>query len=187
MRISTLVLLAFALRKVRDARQSRLNVAALVQSRRLVPGEDRSYRWFVITHLAFFTLTPLEIAVLEPRFHPVLGASMGIVFLAATLLRRWAIAHLDRNWSSQVAVADDMEPATEGPYRYIRHPNYLAMSLELAALGLMFSAFFSTLVVGVLNAFSVVARIREEESALFQVPAYRAAMQSRARLIPGVY
>jgi len=187
MRISLLVLAAFALRKLADARRSRRNVAALAASRRLVPGEDRTYRGFLVTHVAFFTLTPLEIVWLNPGFHPALGIPMALLFLAASLLRRWAIAHLSANWSSQVAVDADLAPATGGPYRYVRHPNYLAMSVELTALGLMLSAYASTLIVAVLNAVAVHARIREEEAALFQVPAYRDAMQSRARLIPGVY
>jgi isoprenylcysteine carboxyl methyltransferase (ICMT) family protein YpbQ len=61
------------------------------------------------------------------------------------------------------------------------------MSLELLAAGLIYSAYLSTILVGVLNLFSIIKRIRAEEEVLFQVPAYRNALGNKARLIPGIY
>jgi isoprenylcysteine carboxyl methyltransferase (ICMT) family protein YpbQ len=61
------------------------------------------------------------------------------------------------------------------------------MSLELLSMDLIYTAYISALVVGILNAWSVVIRINTEEYSLFQIPAYREAMQKKARLIPGIY
>jgi isoprenylcysteine carboxyl methyltransferase (ICMT) family protein YpbQ len=69
----------------------------------------------------------------------------------------------------------------------VRHPNYLAVSLEVLAAGLIYSAYLSTIIVGVLNLYSIIKRIHAEEEVLFQVPAYRSALGNKSRLIPGIY
>jgi methyltransferase len=109
------------------------------------------------------------------------------VFLLAGLLRWRATSLLKEQWNSTVIVPADLQPVTSGPYRVMRHPNYLAVSLELLAAGLIYSAFLSTAVVGVLHLYAVIKRIHTEEEVLFQIPAYRAAMTNKARLIPGIY
>jgi methyltransferase len=86
-----------------------------------------------------------------------------------------------------VVVPADLQPVSSGPYRVVRHPNYLAVSIELLAAGSIYSAFLSTIVVGVLNLYAIVKRIHTEEEVLFQVPAYGSAMANKARLIPGIY
>ena len=80
-----------------------------------------------------------------------------------------------------------MQPVTSGPYRWIRHPKYLAMGLELEALSLVYATYLSAVAVGLRCAIAMVIRIRREEEVLCQIPAYRAAMQGKARLIPRIY
>lgn len=176
----------FAARKINDQLQSRRNFNALMR-RRLLPGEDPAFVWLLATHLAFFVLTPLEIVFLRREFLPMLGVPMIALLLAATALRYWSRSLLGAYWTSQVAVPQDIQPVVSGPYRLIRHPNYLAMSLELLAMDLIYTAYLSALVVGVLNAWTIILRIRTEEHVLFQIPAYRKAMHAKARLIPGLY
>jgi len=176
----------FAARKVIDQVRSRRNFDALLQ-RRLLPDEDRAFAWLLATHLAFFILTPLEIIFLRREFLPVLGIPMIVLLLLAAGLRYWSRSVLGTYWTSMVAVPEDMQPVVRGPYRLIRHPNYLAISLELLAMDLIYTAYLTALVVGVLNTWAIVLRIRSEEHVLFQIPAYRQAMRGKARLIPGVY
>jgi methyltransferase len=176
----------FALRKAIDQVRSRRNLAEL-KARGLLPDEDRAMPWLLATHLAFFVLTPLEILLLGREFIPALAYPMLGLLVLGVGLRMWSTSLLGRSWTSRVAVPQDLRPVVHGPYRLVRHPNYLAMSLEFLAMGLIYSAWWSTLIVGVLNAWSLALRIRAEERALFQVPAYRAAMEHKARLIPFVY
>lgn len=177
----------FAARKVLDQWRSRRNVRRLQEQRAILPNRDRAFPWMLVTHVAFFVLTPLEVVLLHREFLPALGIPMIGLFLLAVLLRWWATSLLKGQWSSQVVVPEDLRPVTSGPYRVVRHPNYLAISLELLAAGLMYSAFWSTAVVAVLNLTALVKRIHTEEEVLFQVPAYRVAMANKARLIPGIY
>ena len=176
----------FAARKVLDQYRSQRNVRRFGE-RQLIPSKDRAFPWMLLAHVAFFILTPLEVVLLDRAFLPALGIPMIGLFLLAVLLRWWATALLKEQWSSRVVVPQDLQPITSGPYRVVRHPNYLAVSLELLAAGLMYSAYLSTAIVAVLNLYATVKRIHTEEEALFQVPAYRSAMADKARLLPGIY
>jgi methyltransferase len=187
MRYYFLFLCLFAARKVVDQVRSTRNARRLREQRRLLPTRDRALPWMLLAHAAFFVLTPLEVVLLDRPFIPALGIPMIVLFVLAALLRWWSTALLGAQWSSRVVVPGDLQPVTRGPYRFIRHPNYLAVSLELLSAGLIYSAYLSTAVVAVLNLFSVLKRIRAEEEVLFQVPAYQSALGKKARLIPGIY
>ncbi len=177
----------FAVRKALDQYRSKRNARQLLERGHVLPSRDRALPWMLIAHLAFFVLTPLEVVLLGRTFLPALGIPMIGLFLLAALLRWWATSLLKDQWSSRVVVPEGLRPVTSGPYRVIRHPNYLAVGLELLAAGLIYSAFLSAAVVGALNLYATVKRIHAEEEALFQVPAYREALANKARLIPGIY
>ena len=83
-------------------------------------------------------------------------------------------------------VPDDLRPVSSGPYRFVRHPNYLAVSLEFLALPLAGGAVWSALVLSMVNAGLLFDRIRSEERLLARVPGYEEAFKGRARLIPGL-
>jgi methyltransferase len=176
----------FFLRKMADQFRSRRNVLTLA-ARGTVPTRDRTLGLLWLTHVAFFVLVPLELLLLRRRFVPELGIPMLVLFVMAFLLRWWSTRLLAAHWTSHVAVPLDLEPVTRGPYRWIRHPNYLAMCLELIALSLVYPTYWSAAVVTLLVIVAVIARIRREEESLFLIPAYRAAMERKARLIPGIY
>jgi methyltransferase len=181
-----LLLVLFGVRKIIDQIRSHRNFDALIQ-RGLVPNSDPAAPLLVFTHVLFFILTPLEVLALRREFIPALGIPMILILFAAMGLRYWSRSSLGAYWTSRVAVPSDMRPVVRGPYRLIRHPNYLAMSIELLAMDLIYSAWLTAVVVGILNAWSIVLRMKAEERALFQVPGYQEAMQNKARLIPGVY
>jgi methyltransferase len=176
----------FALRKIVDQVRSKRNIRRL-QQQQVLPSRDGALPWMLIAHIAFFVLTPLEVVLLSRPFLPALGIPMIVLFVLAALLRWWATALLGRQWCSKVMVPGDLQPVTTGPYRVVRHPNYLAVSVELLSAGLIYSAYLSTLVVGVLNLYAIIKRIHAEEEVLLQVPAYRSALADKARLIPGIY
>jgi methyltransferase len=177
----------FALRKVVDQVRSKRNIRRLERQRQVLPSRDRALPWMLIAHIAFFALTPLEVVLLHRPFIPALGVSMIVLFVLAALLRWWATTLLGQQWNSEVVVPGDLQPVTWGPYRVVRHPNYLAVILELLSAGLIYSAYLSAIVVGALNLYAIVKRIHAEEEVLFQVPAYRSALGNKARLVPRIY
>jgi methyltransferase len=89
------------------------------------------------------------------------------LFLAAQLLRYWSIVSLGRCWTTRILVIPGNIRRRRGPYRYLRHPNYLAVALELAALPLVFGAWATAAAASLLNAWLLLAvRIPAENQAL---------------------
>lgn len=142
------------------------------------------YRFMVVFHTLFLVACVAEVLVLESSFRGVWGwvALGGAV--AAQGLRYWAIATLGDRWNSRIIVVPGLPPVTGGPYRFLRHPNYVAVVLELACVPLIHGAWRTALVFSVGNAALLFVRIRAEEAALGD--AYARAFAHRPRFIPEV-
>jgi methyltransferase len=148
----------------------------------------RSFPLMVAVHVGMLTLPLLEVGLRgrRPRIGP--GSALWIGVLGgAWLLRRWSIQTLGKRWNALALVPYDLEPATTGPYRHIRHPNYLAVILEFLALPLAGGAWISAIGLSLANGLVLVDRIRSEERLLDRVPAYRRVFGDKARFIPGVF
>jgi methyltransferase len=144
-----------------------------------------TYPVMVAAHVGLFTLPLVEAAVLPRRPRaPLLWVS---VLGAATALRWWSIAALGRSWNVRAVVPDDLRPVTAGPYRFLRHPNYLAVILEFLALPMAGGAVLSALGLSLLNGAVLWDRVRAEERLLARVPGYEAAFRGRARLVPWLF
>lgn len=92
------------------------------------------------------------------------------LFLAGQGLRYWCISSLGRYWNTRILVIPGAAAVCRGPYRYLRHPNYLAVAVELACGPLIFGAWVTAAVASVLNAWLLLAvRIPAEEEALRQL------------------
>ncbi len=90
-----------------------------------------------------------------------------VLFVLAQLLRYWAIISLGRFWNTRILVIPGQSPVRRGPYRYLAHPNYVAVGLELASVPLIFGAWITALVVSLLNAGLLLGiRIPAEKAAL---------------------
>ena len=88
------------------------------------------------------------------------------VVLAAQALRWWCIATLGRRWNTRVIVVPGLPLVRRGPYRWLSHPNYVAVVVEGFALPLVHTAWITALVFTVLNAALLTVRIRVENRAL---------------------
>ena len=124
------------------------------------------YPAMVVLHTAMLASCVAEVLVLHRPFIPVLGWSMLAVAVAAQGLRWWCISTLGWQWNTRVIVVPGAPRVTGGPYRYLSHPNYVAVALEGIALPLVHSAWLTALAFTVLNAALMMARIRVENSAL---------------------
>jgi methyltransferase len=136
-----------------------------------------------LLHTAFLLCAALEPGLLERAFPGTLGWVALAGALAAQALRYWAIATLGPRWNTRVIVLPDAPPVTSGPYRWLRHPNYLAVALELAAVPLIHGAWLTAVTFSLANAALLTWRIRVEEAALGQ--RWREAFRDRSRFIPG--
>ena len=132
---------------------------------------QRHYPPMVLLHTGLLVAAPLEVVLADRPFLPWLGWPMLAVVLAAQGLRWWCIATLGVRWNTRVIVVPGMPLVTSGPYRWLRHPNYVAVVAEGVALPLVHTAWVTALVFTVLNAWLLRVRITTENRALASAPA----------------
>jgi methyltransferase len=124
------------------------------------------FPFMVVLHTGFLFGCVAEAWFLERPFIPVLGALMLALAVVGQGIRWWVIGTLGPRWNTRVIVVPGLEPIRRGPYRWLRHPNYVAVVIEGVALPLMHSAWITAAVFTVLNAGLLWVRIRCENRAL---------------------
>jgi len=99
-------------------------------------------------------------------FVPALGWPMLALVLAAQGLRWWCIRTLGPQWNTRIVVTPGLSRVQDGPYRYLAHPNYVAVVVEGFALPLVHDAWLTAAAFTLLNAALLSVRIRAENRAL---------------------
>ena len=90
------------------------------------------------------------------------------VFMLLQALRLWVLATLKERWTTRIIVLPEAPLVRRGPYRLIRHPNYVIVAGEIAALPLAFGMPLYAAVFTVLNAVMLTVRIRAENALLYR-------------------
>ncbi|TCC51137.1 hypothetical protein E0H75_13500 [Kribbella capetownensis] len=124
----------------------------------------RHYPFMVALHTALLGGCLAEAA--HRPFIPWLGWTMVVVVLLSQALRWWCISALGHQWNTRVIVVPGLHLVAGGPYRWIRHPNYVAVVAEGIALPLVHTAWVTAVAFTVLNIPLLAIRIRSEEAAL---------------------
>jgi methyltransferase len=124
------------------------------------------YPLFFVLHVGWFVGWLAEAFWRGPILSDWWGLWLGL-FAAAQLLRYWAISTLGPRWNTRILVIPGLAPIWHGPYRYVSHPNYIAVALELLVIPLIFNAWLTALLTTLLNAtLLLLIRIPTEEKAL---------------------
>ena len=126
----------------------------------------RHYPVMVVIHTGLLAGCLVEAIALHRPFIPGLGWPMLAIVLAAQGLRWWCIATLGKQWNTRVIVVPGAARVADGPYRYLSHPNYVAVIAEGVALPFVHTAWITALVFTVLNAVLLRTRIKVENAAL---------------------
>src|SRR5215216_5706695 len=92
------------------------------------PVQFQVMRWM---HIAWFVATVVEVFGLQRPFHPALALVSCLIFGVGQALRYAAIRTLGDRWTVRVMTLPGAKPVTQGIYRFIRHPNYLGVILEI--------------------------------------------------------
>lgn len=170
---------------------SRRNLAALDAHAARTSGVVRvcesgtAFGAMVAVHVLLLTLPAIENAWSAPRTPPLLFACALVLWCAGQALRWASVRALGVAWNARGAVSSTQPVVTGGLYSRLRHPNYLGVLLEGAALPLAGSAWVSLALLGPALAAVTWRRMRAEERLLADLPAWRAAFLSPSRLAQG--
>lgn len=145
-------------------------------------GQKR-YKLIVAMHILFL-MSFLGEKLVGDRGLSINWPWLGTIFLLAQVIRFWAIFTLGKHWNTKIIVLPKACVVSKGPYRFIRHPNYLVVFLELLTIPLMFNAFITASIFTILNIIFLAIRILEEEQALKNLTEYEEILGHRHRFIP---
>jgi len=180
------LLAAVAVLRLVELRISRRHQQTMV-AKGAVPVPEPHFKWIVVVHTGVLIGAALEVILLHRPFLPLLAAAMFIVFLASNLMRFWVVRELGDLWNVQVMDSTRIGVVITGPFRFVRHPNYTGVILEMISLPLIHTAWITTIVTSLAYSFALSMRIRAEESVLMANPEYRAAMGHKPRFLPGLF
>ncbi len=166
-----------------ELRRSQRNRSRLLE-RGARAAPDPAYPWIVVLHAGVLAGAGLEVILLSRPLRPAVAIPAVVLFALAMGLRWWAIHTLAWHWNVHIVASSGLGVVTAGPYRWIRHPNYVAVFLELAVLPLMHGAWWTAALGTAAHAPILRKRIALEEEALLADPAYRAAMGGKPRFFP---
>jgi len=168
--VFTLLIAIVAIERLWELGVSSRHLRALTARGAIEVGAGH-YPWMVILHAAFLVSCLAEVWVLNRPWLPSV-AVLAVVILGVVLaLRWWTLATLGERWTTRVLVVPGEELVSTGPYRWLRHPNYLVVVMEIAAIPMIHGAWLTASVFSIANLFLLRERIRVEEGALSRIAA----------------
>ena len=181
------LVLAVAAQRLWELRVSKRHEQAL-RAEGAIEHAPEQMRIMRAVHAGWLVCTLLEVFVAERPLWLPLALSAFVLFLAGQALRLMAMHTLGGRWTVKIIVPSRLGPPISGGiYRYVRHPNYLGVVLEIFALPLIHSAYLSALVFSVANGVLLWFRIRAEEQALSGSSDYGERFRDRPRFVPSLF
>jgi len=180
----TAIVALVALQRLWETRHSRAHERALLRDH-AVEHAPAQMPFMVALHALWLVAMLVEVWLFGAEAGSAVTLLALCAFAAGQTLRLLAMRALGERWTvSVVTPTDGRPPVSHGIYRYLRHPNYLGVMLELAALPLLHGAYVTALVFSAANGVLLTLRIRAEEAALERFSPYREALGDRPRFVP---
>lgn len=124
---------------------------------------QKHYLLIVMLHVFFFVSLIVEYLIAEPASYSL---SLLLLLFIILALKVWTILSLGKFWNTKIYHIPDYPLIKKGPYRYLKHPNYILVIAEIAVIPLIFHLYYTAIIFTVLNAFMLTVRIKEENRAL---------------------
>lgn len=142
---------------------------------------EKHYPYIVLMHVLFFIVYIGEVQFLQRNLSPAWIVLL-IVLILTQIGRVWALVSLGKYWNTKIMVVPNAQVICRGPYRFIKHPNYLVVAIEFIVIPLMFQGYGTAILFTILNIGMLSIRIPEEERALAIHTEYSQVFRSRSRL-----
>ncbi|RFU64072.1 hypothetical protein D0469_19215 [Peribacillus saganii] len=138
---------------------------------------NNHYRWMVAMHLGYFLSLIIEVSFFRTGISPIWWLWLAI-FIAAQAGRVWSLSSLGRYWNTKIIVMPGANVVKKGPYKFIKHPNYIIVATEILVMALLFNAYITAALFTCLNLAMMGVRIPAEERALKSLTDYSTVFNS---------
>lgn len=159
------LVIAVAVQRLAEVRISRRHVKSLM-AQGAVEHAAHQMPVMVALHATWLVACLVEPLVWDRPIVPAVAVAAVVLLVAGQALRWWARTTLGPRWTVPIITLPGVPRVTSGPFRYLNHPNYLGVVIEIAALPLVHAAYVTALVFTVANALLLTWRIAAEERAL---------------------
>jgi len=143
----------------------------------------QQHYWFIVTIHSLFIISLILEVIIFKRELSSLWPFLGSLFVLTQLARIWALHSLGKYWNTKIIVVPNAKVIKKGPYVYLKHPNYLIVSLEFIIIPLLFNAFWTAILFSLLNLLILMIRIPTEEKALAEHTEYQLVFNQTGRLL----
>jgi methyltransferase len=171
-----------AVRLAELARSARNRRALTADGARAV--DEPHFVWMAALHAAVLIGAAVEVVALRRPFVAALAWPAAALVAISMGVRWWVIHTLGRHWNVAIMDSTAHDVVDGGPYRWVRHPNYAAVFVEMLALPLVHTAWITAVAGSIAHVFVLRERIAREEQVLHASPAYRARMGHKPRFWP---
>lgn len=161
----TALIALIAVQRLWELQISKRNVKRIMARGGVEVGSGH-YPWMVALHTAFLLSCLAEVWWLDRPWRPWAGLVSMLVLIGALGLRWWSLRTLDDRWTTRVIVVPGETLVSAGPYRWLRHPNYLAVVLEIAAIPMIHWCWLTAVLFSTANGALLLVRLSVEERAL---------------------
>ena len=145
------------------------------------------FRWIVFLHVAVLIGAGAEVLLLHRPLIPALAIPMLILFVLSNVLRWWVIRVLADLWVVQIMDSSSIKVVSNGPFRWVRHPNYTGVVMEVFSLPMIHTAWITALAGTLGYILPLRRRLKLEDAFLMANPAYRETMGSKPRFLPRLF
>lgn len=123
----------------------------------------RHYRYIVLLHVFFFISLITEYVFTSTGYYSI---PLLVLYFLLLAFKAWVIFSLGRFWNTKILHISGYPLVKKGPYKFMKHPNYLIVIAEIALIPLIFHLYITAIVFTLLNALMLYVRIKEENRVL---------------------
>jgi len=117
------------------------------------------YPFIVAMHTAFIFSLAAEFIL---SGQPFISWIFLIMYLVVLSFKFWALSSLGKYWNTKIYRVPGTSPVKKGPYRFLKHPNYIEVICEIAIIPLVFHLYYTAVIFSMLNAAVLFVRVKEE-------------------------
>jgi len=148
----------FILQRLSELFIARSNEKWLLQRGAVQYGQSH-YPFIIALHTLFIVSIITEYIL---RGEPQISWVFLVIFLAVLSFKFWALSSLGKYWNTKIYRIPGVYPVKKGPYKFLKHPNYMEVVCEIAIIPLVFHLYYTAIIFTILNAIMLTVRITVE-------------------------